>query len=284
MSFPNIPDVDASIDITREDSLNLLLASIAFEELGLSHVINAEAEKVQYALGTLVNQEGEQYPVPPLAPTIEDLLKVNNSVQKTMQTVIKEEMLLQFKLEDILSIPTCVSSTFDFPSEDSTVVGSYGIIDDDEMGYFWSVARGDHVGETFAAGDYVNIARLNVEVVRNVLAPGAFVNWELVINGEVVGSFTVEDGFTGEISVGFNFPKITGPIYQVDLRVANQVPVGDGSITLAYASDFAHSLTLTYCDQLGAAVAKTAGEKKTRRAPSHKEQEYSLELNNREPQ
>ena len=41
MSFPNIPDVDASVDISTEDSVNLLLASIAFEELGLAHIINA---------------------------------------------------------------------------------------------------------------------------------------------------------------------------------------------------------------------------------------------------
>ncbi len=47
MSLPNIPDVDAKIKITLEDSVNLILASIAFEELGLAHIINAEAEKIQ---------------------------------------------------------------------------------------------------------------------------------------------------------------------------------------------------------------------------------------------
>ena len=57
MSFPNIPDVDASVDISTEDSVNLLLASIAFEELGLAHIINAEAEKIQFVLGTLEDQE-----------------------------------------------------------------------------------------------------------------------------------------------------------------------------------------------------------------------------------
>jgi len=30
MSYPNIPDVSPAIDISQEDSLNLLLASIAF--------------------------------------------------------------------------------------------------------------------------------------------------------------------------------------------------------------------------------------------------------------
>lgn len=31
MSFPNIPDVDATINISLEDSIKLLLASVAFE-------------------------------------------------------------------------------------------------------------------------------------------------------------------------------------------------------------------------------------------------------------
>jgi Trk K+ transport system NAD-binding subunit len=97
MSFPNIPDVDATIDLTTEDAVNLLLASIAFEELGLAHLINAEAEKIQYVLGTLET-------TPPAPPTIEELLEVNRSVDRTLRNVIKKEMLLQFKLEDTLSI------------------------------------------------------------------------------------------------------------------------------------------------------------------------------------
>ncbi len=106
MSFPNIPDVDATIDITIEESVNLLLASIAFEELGLAHIINAEAEKIQYVLGTLEGQTPLETP-----PTIEDLLEINNSVDKTLRNVIKKQMLLQFKLEDTISISTTTTTT-----------------------------------------------------------------------------------------------------------------------------------------------------------------------------
>ena len=106
MSFPNIPDVDASVDISTEDSVNLLLASIAFEELGLAHIINAEAEKIQFVLGTLEDQEWER-----TTPTIEDLLDINRSVDQTLKEVIKTQMLLQFKLEDVLTISTTTTST-----------------------------------------------------------------------------------------------------------------------------------------------------------------------------
>jgi hypothetical protein len=40
MSFPIIPTITPSISINRTQVVNLLLASVAFEELGLAHVIN----------------------------------------------------------------------------------------------------------------------------------------------------------------------------------------------------------------------------------------------------
>ncbi|MDT9027826.1 hypothetical protein [Rossellomorea yichunensis] len=67
--------------------------------MGLAHLINAEAEKIQFVLGTL---KGVTVPT----PTISDLININEAVRKTIVSVIKEEMLLQFKLENILKIPT----------------------------------------------------------------------------------------------------------------------------------------------------------------------------------
>jgi len=98
MSFPTIPEISPTISLDRSQVINLLLASVALEELSLAHVINAEAEKLQAVLGTL----------PGLAITatsIAELLTVNREVRRTLQTVIKKEMLLEFKLEDILDIP-----------------------------------------------------------------------------------------------------------------------------------------------------------------------------------
>ncbi|OEH84492.1 hypothetical protein BHU72_09810 [Desulfuribacillus stibiiarsenatis] len=98
MSFPNIPDLKPEIDISREQVVNLLLSSIAFEELALAHIVNAEAEKIQSVLGTIKGQTVKN-------PKVEDLLAINKSVEKTLRNVIKKEMLLQFKLEDVMEIP-----------------------------------------------------------------------------------------------------------------------------------------------------------------------------------
>ena len=47
-TFPDLPD-----PISRDDAISLICTSIALEELGLSHIINAEGEKLQFALGTI---------------------------------------------------------------------------------------------------------------------------------------------------------------------------------------------------------------------------------------
>lgn len=136
MSFPNIPDVDASIDLSTEDSVNLLLASVAFEELGLAHLINAEAEKLQYVLGTIEDQT--QLAVP---PTLDDLLQVNHSVDQMLRDIIKKEMLLQFKLENVLTISTSSTTT----STTTTTTTTTG--EPVEAGSAWSV------GEDFGEGN-----------------------------------------------------------------------------------------------------------------------------------
>ena len=97
MSLPTIPTITPSISINRSQVINLLLASIALEEIGLAHLINAEGEKLQAVLGTLPG-------LSITATSISGLLSVNREVRRTLQTILKKQMLLEFKLEDILDI------------------------------------------------------------------------------------------------------------------------------------------------------------------------------------
>lgn len=104
MSQANIPNITPTIDLTRDQAVNLLLSSIAMEELGLSHIINAEGEKIQYVLGTLPGVTGP-------GATISDLLSVNESVRSTLREITKTEFGLQNKLETVLSTPIAIGPT-----------------------------------------------------------------------------------------------------------------------------------------------------------------------------
>lgn len=97
MSFPTIPQITPSISLNRSQVINLLLASVAFEELGLAHIINAEGEKIQASLDTRHSKcRSKHY--------FKRIIKINREVRRTLQTVVKSQMLLQFKLEDILDL------------------------------------------------------------------------------------------------------------------------------------------------------------------------------------
>ena len=91
MSMPNIPDITPEINITLEDSINLLLSSIAEEEFSLAKLMDAEMEKILHVLNKYKNNKAE----------VGDLLSINNSVDKTVINLIKMQMLLQFKLENV---------------------------------------------------------------------------------------------------------------------------------------------------------------------------------------
>ncbi len=91
MSLPNIPDIDPLISLNRCDAINLLLSSIALEEISLSHILNAEGEKLQKFL----RQK---------AVCTNDLLRMNESVQKSLQTVVKSQLLLVMKLEEVVEL------------------------------------------------------------------------------------------------------------------------------------------------------------------------------------
>ena len=84
MSMPTFPQIDPPL--TREGSLNEIISSIAAEELSLSHILNAEGEKLQYVLGTLPGL-GE-------AAAFEEVMDVNRSVQDTLSDVMEQQALL----------------------------------------------------------------------------------------------------------------------------------------------------------------------------------------------
>lgn len=82
MSMPIIK----SSCITRCQAITDIIESVALEQTALSHILNAEGEKLQKAISF---QKIDQC----------ELLEINNSIQKTIIEVTKLEIILQSKLE-----------------------------------------------------------------------------------------------------------------------------------------------------------------------------------------
>lgn len=105
MPFPNISNISTEIKINKDKSLNLLLAAIAFEQLGLSRIINAEVEKLQYILDIFENNHQQEI------LTVREIIQINTITRKIFRTVINNHILLQFKLEDVLDMVTAKITT-----------------------------------------------------------------------------------------------------------------------------------------------------------------------------
>lgn len=98
MSMPSFPPCGA--DMTKEQALTMIIASIAMEELALSHILNAEGEKLQYVLGTLPGG-------PKPCAGSQEVLAVNKSVTELLSVVKQNQMLLKEKLERALEAVGC---------------------------------------------------------------------------------------------------------------------------------------------------------------------------------
>lgn len=71
--------------VTREQAISDIIESIALQETGLSHILNAEGEKIQKIVAIATNPD--------------QLLAVNRSVESMISAVSRLEMILQSKLE-----------------------------------------------------------------------------------------------------------------------------------------------------------------------------------------
>lgn len=95
MSMPTFPE--NGINLTKEQAFHMLLGSIAMEELALSHIMNAEGEKLQYILGTLPGGQNSC-----ACPTPQEVLEVNRSITELLEQVTQSQLLLKNKLTQVL--------------------------------------------------------------------------------------------------------------------------------------------------------------------------------------
>lgn len=70
---------------TRCQAITDIISSVALEQAAISHILNAEGEKIQ----KIVAEDN----------TAEDMLMINNSVKSMVNAITRLEMILQGKLE-----------------------------------------------------------------------------------------------------------------------------------------------------------------------------------------
>lgn len=97
MSMPKI----SKSGVQKCEAVSDVIESVALMETALSHILNAEGEKIQRAVGTLCNGYGKQQPG--LACSTEELVCVNKSVEDVIRSITILESLLQKKLNDALN-------------------------------------------------------------------------------------------------------------------------------------------------------------------------------------
>lgn len=94
MSMPTIPPEPHRPN--RKEVIIDILESIALEEIALSHLMNAEAEKVQAFVGKCLNF--------PTKPTNREIIKFNTNVHQLLETIVMKEWLLLRKMENVLDM------------------------------------------------------------------------------------------------------------------------------------------------------------------------------------
>ncbi|AFZ90376.1 BclA C-terminal domain-containing protein [Bacillus velezensis] len=202
MSQPNLPNITPVVTLSRDDTINLLLSSIAMEELGMAHILNAEGEKIQYALGTIPGLTG-----PP--SSLADILNLNESVRDTLDSLMKQELLLGSKLDSISNIPTLAGPTgatgptgpAGGPAGPTGAIGPTGPTGVTGTGLQGIVAFNPLIAPTYTPGQVVlyNGSSYVANVNSPAGTPGASADYTLLAAAGITGATggTGPTGFTG---------------------------------------------------------------------------------------
>jgi len=96
--MPEFPKPESIL--TRDEAINAIITSIAMEELALSHIINAESEKIKYAAKRV--KDGDD------CDGMQNLLKINESAACLIERVTDLQIILKNKLRLAIGcLPPC---------------------------------------------------------------------------------------------------------------------------------------------------------------------------------
>ncbi|ONI43888.1 hypothetical protein AN641_06405 [Candidatus Epulonipiscioides gigas] len=94
MSMPNIPNISPKIEIDIQDTISLLLSSIAQEQVAIANFTTSHAETLKVLNKKYANGE----------ITHEQYLKACNLAKQTLKDITAKDWLLTNKIDNILEI------------------------------------------------------------------------------------------------------------------------------------------------------------------------------------
>ncbi|MEG0852556.1 MAG: hypothetical protein RSF82_01695 [Angelakisella sp.] len=168
-----MPIITAS-QIIRSQAITDIIESVALEQTALSHILNAEGEKIQAVVKT--------------ATTTSQLTAVNASVKSMVNTISMLEMVLQSKLE-LFSDCLCP------PTTPCTIVGSVDITKDFTSAYVDVVKTSNTLFDIGLTGAPV----ASYPFIISTTPSGLPINFITVPVGVTTGSNT----FTIDVSKGY---------------------------------------------------------------------------------
>ena len=83
MSMPEFPRLE---DLSFEQAINSILLSVAMEEAALSHILNAEGEKIQFVLENK-------------CVDVQKVIEVNESVTSLISRIADLQIILKSKMQ-----------------------------------------------------------------------------------------------------------------------------------------------------------------------------------------
>ncbi len=96
------------MNIKRSELICHILSAIGMQELSLTHLCNAEAERLYHVLGEFKTLSK------PCA--VESIIKANRLTPKMLQDGVKAQMLFNKQLEEILQLLRNESNAFECPT------------------------------------------------------------------------------------------------------------------------------------------------------------------------
>ncbi|MFI3261038.1 MAG: hypothetical protein R3Y13_04945 [bacterium] len=166
MSMPII----TSSNIKRCDAITDIIESVALQQTGLSHILNAEGEKIQAVLAISTNAD--------------ELLAVNNSVESMVNSITRLEVILQGKLE---LFKNCICTECE---EKTTVVTL--TLGDDQVGNLASLTDSEYIyiqGDTGNTINFTTDSTESINVIGTLPDGFKFEDNILYINGDLTEDY-----------------------------------------------------------------------------------------------